>query len=271
MFDGRKKAAEIEAELVKRVARLKHSLMLTIVLYGQEEASIKYVQKKKEVGERLGIEVKVVSPEGYNLKGLGGDGLMVQLPVSGLDKEKTLELLEQIPVNKDVDGLNPKNIERMDLGKETFLPATVMAVERVMEEARVRAGAIIGVAGAKGMVGRPLVKRLKWLGFDVLEFDQGDQLDGLKGCDVIISATGQAEIIKKKYVNIGFTAIDIGFPKAEFTKEALDKAGFWTPVPGGVGPLTVVSLMENVVTAGERRDRRLRRGAWQRIIRGWSS
>ena len=105
----------------------------------------------------------------------------------------------------------------------------------------------VGVVGSEGQVGKRLVDRFSKLGFEVLGFDVGDDLKALKKCGVIISATGQAGLIKQEMVKDGVIAIDLGFPVGDFDSSVAEKASFFTPVPGGVGPVTVVSLFENLV------------------------
>lgn len=96
------------------------------------------------------------------------------------------------------------------------------------------------------MVGRRLYDRLLEIGYVVSGFEDGDDLAGLVDFDTIISSTGVASVIKPEMVKEGFLGIDLGFPKAEISEEAGAKASFLTPVPGGVGPLTVVSLFVNL-------------------------
>ena len=101
------------------------------------------------------------------------------------------------------------------------------------------------VIGSRGFVGRRLVGELKCDGMDKEDFDS----EKLKNADVIISCTGQENLIGGSMVKNGFLAIDVGYPRPEFTSDALAKASFYTPVPGGVGPVTVVMLFKNLVDA----------------------
>jgi len=180
---------------------------------------------------------------------------MVQLPVPGIEKDKARELLEIIPKDKDVDGFSSENLRLIATGEQEFVPATVMAVGKIMDEAIREVGLDIermkvAVVGSEGMVGKPLIAQLKRFGFEVGEFELGDELS-LSEYDVVISATGQAGLIKQSMVKKGVVAIDVGFPKGDF-EEGVDKvASFITPVPGGVGPMTVVCLFENLVRSVE--------------------
>ncbi len=262
-FDGRIFAGKIEFELKEKVALLGSRPRLVIFLVGEDEGSVKYVELKKQLGKRIGVEVEVRQGR-FSLKQLmkevkravgdgKTDGLMVQLPIGDLSKEETEKILRLIPLGKDVDGLNPENIELIESGEQSFLPAVVRSVERILDEGFSETGMEIdeklkiGVVGAAGNVGRPLIMRLRRFGMEVVELEQGDDLFMLKSCDVVISCTGRAGIVKKEMIKKGAICIDIGFPKGDCEDKVTEVASFFTPVPGGVGPVTVVSLMENVV------------------------
>lgn len=252
-FDGKKFAAEIERKLVGSTGRL------VILLTADNESGKIYSKKKQELGERIGVKVDVIETEvgeiAELLRGYGADesvdGLMVQLPI-GLSKEETQKILDLIPVGKDVDGLTSENLKMIATGEQWFLPATVKAVGKIVDEAIRETGLDIermkvAVVGSEGVVGRPLVWQLKRFGFEVGEFDLGSDFSQLKSFDVIISAVGKEGLIKPEMVKDGVVAIDVGFPKGDFSPDVEEKAAFFTPVPGGVGPVTVVCLFENLV------------------------
>lgn len=259
VFDGQEAAAKIEAELKERIADLKKKPRLAIVLDNETQASQpirlasnKYVQMKQEAALRVGIEVEVFKKLN-EVKQSEFDGVMVQLPSS--------EDLSQIERDKDVDGLNPKS-DSAD-STDRFVPATIKAVEKVLDqallltEADVDDNLKIAIVGAKGNVGRPLMERMQRYGMNVTGFDKEDLPAGrqgelnLKGFKVIVSCTGQAGLIKKEMVDMGVILIDVGFPKGDFEESVREKASFMTPVPKGVGPITVVSLLSNVVQSAE--------------------
>lgn len=249
VFDGKEFAAKIEEELRQRVLLMGKKPRLVIVWDGVSEASRVYVTKKKEMGKRIGVEVELekISDFRFEILEKNADGVMVQLPMVGVD-------LRQIPLEKDVDCVNPENLAAIERGEETFLPATVVAVEKIMGQALIETETDldtvkIAVVGSGGMVGKPLVARLKRFGYEVGEFDLGSDLDKLKEFNLIISAVGKPGLIEAEYVSEGSILIDVGFPKGDFGEGALRKALWYTPVPGGVGPVTVVSLMENVMQA----------------------
>lgn len=205
-----------------------------------------YVKLKREMGERLGVLVGVIfAKDVEDLKVMieaanrdeTVDGIMVQLPVMGANKEELEKILGMIHVEKDVDGLNPKS---------RFVPAVVRAVERVVEIFKISEDDEIALVGAKGSVGVRLAARLRDLSLHVTGFDIGDDMNRLKDFDVIIGSTGASNLITAEMVADKFVGIDLGYPKPDFSDEAIAKASLITPVPGGVGPMTIVALYENL-------------------------
>ncbi len=254
IFDGRAEAKKIEEKLTASGRLLGKSLLILSCeagsrFAGQEKES-NYVRLKREMGERLGVRVKVkVLRKKEEVREVLGkkideSGVLVQLPILGAGREETEEILTAIPVEKDVDGLNSAS---------SFQPAVVRAVLRILKMAGVEEGRRIGVVGAEGLVGRRLMRDLGGAGYSCLGFDLGDDLAGLLACETIVSATGVANLIQPEMVRArrfggreGIVAIDLGYPKGEFSVEVSKKASFFTPVPGGVGPMTVICLFENL-------------------------
>ena len=237
IFDGRKFAQNIEQNLPRK------NLKLVAVMLGRDKASQIYLNLKQKAAERINLNFEIRQFDDLELakkaviganQDLEVNGVMVQLPAPP-------ELVELIDYKKDVDGLKAES---------NFLPATVRAVASILEYAigeTKQTPKSISVVGAKGNVGKRLVSELKKKNFEIREFDQGDQLD--LHTDVVISATGQEGLIKGEMVKDGFILIDVGAPSPEFTKEAQEKAIFATPVPGGVGPVTVACLFANLIEA----------------------
>lgn len=221
IFDGKKFAEEIIAKLPRKKAKL------AIFLDPENASGAKYVQKKIELAKRLGIEIVMNKIDGSE------NGIMVQLP-----HPHARELISQIPPEKDVDGLKEDGL---------YLPAVVRAVKEVLlslQEDLLQKKIV--VVGAKGFVGRKLMQAFpEAVGMDKDDFDP----ERSRRADVIISATGQAGLITGSMVKKGFVAIDVGYPEAEFAPDALAKASFYTPVPGGVGPVTVAMLFTNLLNS----------------------
>lgn len=244
ILDG-KKEAEKTAKFLEESERLMGKSLLIMQCDGHAEEST-YVRLKREMGERLEVLVSVeFAKNKEELKEMLAeanvdetiDGILVQLPIRGASKEETEQILYSINPEKDIDGLNPKS---------RFVPSVVRAVERVMEIFNVDEEQPVAVVGALGEVGKRLMERLEKLGYKVRGFDIGDNLTEINKCEVVIGATGSEGLITSKMVMNGFVGIDLGYPKADFASEAFEKALMITPVPGGVGPLTVVSLYENL-------------------------
>lgn len=244
IFDG-KKQAEREAEFLEESERVLGKSLVIFQCDGRTDDSA-YVRLKREMGERLGVVVSVVyAKDKEDLKEMltaanedeTMDGILVQLPILGIDKSELEQILSSINPDKDVDGLNPKS---------RFIPAVVRAVERVVEIFKVNEDDKIALVGDQGTVGVRLMERLKDLGLSPVGFDKDDSLKGLKEFDCIVSATGVSGLISAEMVAEGFVGIDLGYPKAEFLAEAVAKASLITPVPGGVGPMTIVALYENL-------------------------
>ncbi len=243
-FDGNKES-ERQAEFLEESERVLGKSLVIFQCDGRTDDSA-YVRLKREMGERLGVVVSVVfAKDKTELQEMltaansdeTVDGILVQLPILGADKDEVDHILSSINPEKDIDGLNPKS---------RFIPAVVRAVERIVEIFKITEDEKVALVGYKGTVGTRLMERLRDLGLTVGGFDKGDSLNGLMGYDVIISATGVSGVIKGDMVMDGFTGIDLGYPKGDFASEAVAKATLITPVPGGVGPMTIVALYENL-------------------------
>lgn len=233
-FDGR----EFARKIIDKLKKLEIINKKLVVFYNPEDkASRVYTSVKERVAQELGVNfVKVPVSEIKDFSNYeDADGILFQMPL-GVDNEQ--ELINLIDPKKDVDGLREDSL---------FLPAAVRAVQKVLSaQCPVLRDKKIYIVGASGFVGRKLMKafgvRYSVFGMDKDNFDPKK----LKTADVIISTTGQKEIIGGGMVKQGFVAIDVGYPEAGFTPEALAKASFYTPVPGGVGPVTVAMLFANL-------------------------
>ncbi|MGB9911004.1 MAG: bifunctional 5,10-methylenetetrahydrofolate dehydrogenase/5,10-methenyltetrahydrofolate cyclohydrolase [Microgenomates group bacterium] len=269
IFDGKKLAEEKEKILAQKVAELKKKTgitpKLTAFLIGENPASILYLKKKSEAGKRVGIEVEVVKIKKITslinlIEEKNNDfkthGIMVQLPLPEEFKNWELKILESISPIKDVDCLTPVNLGLLARGQPRFLPATVKAVLEIIKNSNFKVlGSNIVVVGASNIVGKPLALLLSNLGATVTLCRSKTKNLAKFTCqaDFLISATGVPNLIKAEMVKREAIVIDVGAPKADVDFEKVKKiASFITPVPGGVGPLTVVSLLENLLIAFER-------------------
>ncbi|MDO8488179.1 MAG: bifunctional 5,10-methylenetetrahydrofolate dehydrogenase/5,10-methenyltetrahydrofolate cyclohydrolase [bacterium] len=227
IFNGRKFAEEVTQELVGKISQLDRPLKIAVLVDEQNESATRYTQLK----ERLAGRLRVVFSRIDSLNEAGdADGILVQLPYPN-----SKQLIDKIPQAKDVDGLRSDNL---------FKPAVVRAILEILKFAVVQ-GLLSGqvmVVGSQGFVGSRLVAELNCQGMDEGDFNA----DKLKQADTIISCTGQANLITADMVKPGAILIDVGAPQAEFTAQALAKSAFYTPVPGGVGPVTVAMLFKNL-------------------------
>jgi methylenetetrahydrofolate dehydrogenase (NADP+)/methenyltetrahydrofolate cyclohydrolase len=241
IVDGVKIAAKIEAELKERALRIIHSGVtpcLGIIVFDDDKAGQVYSRLKAEAAGRLGIKI-VRSNKDSVLDQWNRDdsihGIMIQRPgYRGPEFEKYWqELVVKIAPKKDVDGLRQDSV---------FVPATVRAVELILKTVAAQGNTLII---GRGMIGRALGKRLG--AKNISSHDDNLTAEILKA-DILICASGRPRSIKS--VKPGATVIDIGWPKGDVDLEAVkDSASAVTPVPGGVGPVTVVSLLDNLLQA----------------------
>lgn len=263
IFDGRKFAEEKEKELAKKVLDLKsHGIYphLASIIVGNNPASEMYVGMKKKRAEAIGIQVSVyrVSLRDKEedliklIEFLNNDpdftGIMIQMPLPEkfqmlkkqiISKAWPISLVNLIRPEKDVDGLREDS---------KFLHPTSKAVLEIIKFAEGVGTAC--VVGATGMVGKPLVQELKKLNYKVIECNS--KTEDLKGrtlqADILVSATGVPNLIKADMVKKGAIVIDVGSPVGDIDFDSVSKvAGFITPVPRGVGPVTISCLLENLL------------------------
>ncbi|MFH2019672.1 MAG: bifunctional 5,10-methylenetetrahydrofolate dehydrogenase/5,10-methenyltetrahydrofolate cyclohydrolase [bacterium] len=263
-FDGREFAREIEAILRQRLRSGMRVPKVVSVLVGSDPASELYTKLKTEAAQRVGIEYEVVRIEREKgrveelrklISKIGEreevTGVMVQMPIPGLTRAEMEEVVCAIPLQKDVDGLRWE-----ESGK---IPATVKAIFLILEKIQVDKGADIYnknyvVVGSHGSVGKPLVHFLKDKGVGEIEevnSQTGEKQEILKKAEVVISCVGKEGVITGEMVSEGAIVIDVGSPRGDMTEEVYQKATVAVPAPGGVGPVTVASLMENAAEVVE--------------------
>lgn len=257
-LDGKQVANQILTSLRIKVLNENLQPFLATILVGDDNASKIYVNLKKTAIESIGAKMQIfefskdtlVSQIKRQIVHLNNDksvtGIMIQLPIPGKLSEYKNEFINLIGGSKDVDGLKTNS---------NYTAATVKAVLAVLDIAKsgnfFTDKSQIAVVGFKGEVGKRLLKILK-KEHKTISLDIGDDLDNLKKADVVISATGKPSLIKSRHLKTNAVLIDVGAPKPEFDKSCYRKASFYTPVPGGVGPLTVASLVDNLVEAASK-------------------
>lgn len=236
ILDGKAIAASRAKALSLKVTEFKslknRPPKLAIVLIGDNEASKLYVSMKVKKAAEVGIETEVRQDLNTD-----ADGIIVQLP-------GPQELVDQIPLEKDVDGLRPGS---------KFLPATVKGILTLLDKDDF-SGEHVVIIGRSNIVGKPMALEMINRGATVTVCNSKTKNLGeiTKQADILISATGHPNLITKDMVKTGATVIDVGSPKGDVDFENVKVvAGAITPVPGGVGPMTIVSLLENVYTTAK--------------------
>ncbi len=280
VIDGKALGAELENSLKIRVSNIKkvhRPPHLVVIIVGDDPASKVYVRNKERACKRIGIDSTRVdlpstcSPEDLeNLIGEfnedpGVDGILVQSPLpTGFDEIGITELIDP---RKDVDGFHPINLGRIVTGRlGGLLPCTPSAVMKILESTGVEMkGKRALVVGRSRIVGMPTALLMAQKGIDATVtvcHSKSEDLEGLcKSSDIIVAAAGKAGMIHHQWVPIGSIIIDVGINRVEedgrsrlvgdVEGAASTRASWITPVPGGVGPMTIAMLMSNTVTAAE--------------------
>lgn len=269
LIDGKKIQTEMIEELNKEVSGLKSIPKLVIIQIGDFGPSNKYVAQKKTVGEKVGILVEHIRFTEENteeevlnkIDELNDDknvhGVMVQLPLpKGFDEDK---ITNRVASYKDVDGLTTENIGRLFDGKNAFTPCTALGVMELFKRYNISLkGKHAVILGRSKLVGKPLIACLLNENATVTVcHSKTENLDSItKKADILIVAIGKKYFVTKDMVRRGTVVIDVGinvedgkiYGDVNF-EDVKQKASYMTPVPNGVGRMTVISLMKNVIKA----------------------
>jgi methylenetetrahydrofolate dehydrogenase (NADP+) / methenyltetrahydrofolate cyclohydrolase len=274
LIDGKAVAEALRASIAARVAALPFRPGLAVVLLGEEPASATYVRNKDKAAKQVGIDAWTIRmPEDTSREALFAriealnadpavDGILVQLPLPAhID---VAEVVEAIDPAKDVDGFHPVNLGGLASGRPALVPCTALGVMRLLAHENVTiSGARALVLGRSAIVGRPLAALL--LAADAtVTVAHSRTLDLALECrraEILVAAMGKPEMVLGDWIMPGATVIDVGINRLPDGRlvgdvafaEAANIAGAITPVPGGVGPMTIACLLENTVTAAERR------------------
>ncbi len=287
ILDGKKTAAAIKEEIALEVTKLKHegkkTPHLAAVIVGNNGASITYVNAKVKACERVGFNSTLVElPEDITEQALlteinnlntnkDIDGFIVQLPLpKHIDEQK---ILMAVDPKKDVDGFHPTNVGKMALNLPTFISATPFGILELLDRYNVEtSGKHVVVIGRSHIVGSPmsiLLAQKRKVGNATVTLTHS-RTKNLKEitlqADIVVAALGIPEFLKADMVKENVTVIDVGITRVEDTSkksgfrllgdvafdEVAKKANFITPVPGGVGPMTIAMLLKNTLLACER-------------------
>ena len=271
LIDGKKVAKEIEDELQKKVAQMPIPPKLSVVQVGEDPASTSYIRAKANAAERIGITLThhhlssdISKKELENLVNKLNkteDGIIVQLPLP-TDYESVLDLIE--PEN-DVDGFHPINLGKIVQESSGMKPCTPAGIiELLSRTGNDPSGKNVVVVGRSTIVGKPISLLLLQKGMDatvtVCHSRTPDIHKFCKEADILIVAVGYPDTVTKDMVKPGAVVIDVGVNRTDeglvgdTSFDVRDVAGALTPVPGGVGPMTVVMLMSNVVEAASKKQ-----------------
>lgn len=277
IIDGKLFAEGLRAKLTEQIAVLKQdngiTPGLTVVLVGEDPASQVYVRNKQKFAEECGMnsvtikkDVETTQEELLKLiQELNNDasvhGILVQLPLPKHIHEQTV--LQSILPEKDVDGFHPVNVGRLSIGEPSLIPCTPLGSLLLLKD---KLGNLSGkkavIVGRSNIVGKPMLQLLLKENCTVtIAHSRTENLPAVcREADIIVAAVGQPRLIKGDWVKEGATVIDVGINRIEENgknrlvgdvdyDEVAPKAAFITPVPGGVGPMTIACLLRNTLTA----------------------
>lgn len=273
LMDGKALAAKIRSGLREETEELvKKGIIpkLAVILVGDNPASKIYVRNKSKACEDAGVEFEEhILPENTKMNELleiieslnsrkDINAILLQSPIpNGLDINKAFETIDY---RKDVDGFNPVNIGKLMIGQDAFISCTPFGIIRMLEEYNIQIeGSNAVVIGRSNIVGKPMAQCLlnKNATVTICHSKTKNLSEITRNADILISAVGRINMVTEDMVKEGAVVVDVGMNRKEDGKLAGDvdfekvckKASYITPVPGGVGPMTIAMLMNNVVKA----------------------
>jgi methylenetetrahydrofolate dehydrogenase (NADP+) / methenyltetrahydrofolate cyclohydrolase len=273
LIDGKALGAKVREEVAASVAELGH-VGLATVLVGDDPASHIYIDLKQKAAQHAGIEARDVKlPADTSEEELlatiaevnaddSVDGLLVQLPLPDhIDENR---VIEAIAPEKDVDGITPVNAGRLYLGRPALVPGTPLGIMRMLDEYDIPLeGAHAVVVGRSAIVGKPIAHLLlqRDATVTICHSRTQDLQRYTLDADVLVAAVGRTHLIAPDMVKFGSTVIDVGMNRDENSRKvlgdvdpgAMEEAAYMTPVPGGVGPMTIAMVLQNAVTAARLR------------------
>ena len=272
IIDGKELSASLKDEMKVQIAQLEAKYgrkpCLSVIIVGEDPASQSYVRGKIKAAAYVGMDSRLIEKPATisqeellsliaDLNADGGvDGILVQLPLpKHIDSNKVIEAITPI---KDVDGFHPMNVANLWLGLDCMVPCTPKGVMKVLERAGVEvAGKTAVVVGRSNIVGKPVAKLL--LDANATVIIAHSRTKDLKAvtlqADILVAATGSLGLIKGDMVKPGAIVVDVGIGRGADGKlhgdvdfeAACERAAYITPVPGGVGPMTITMLMSNTI------------------------
>ena len=275
IINGKELASKIRADLKEEVIELKSKGIvpkLAVIMVGDDKASKVYVRNKSKACEEIGIEYEeFLMEENISMEELLGlietlnnrediHGILLQSPIpKHLDINKAFN---KIDYRKDVDGFNPINVGKLSIGEDCFISCTPFGVVKMLEAYNIDVqGKNVVIIGRSNIVGKPLIQcMLKKNGTVTVCHSKTQNIKEITSrADILIAALGKAKFVTQDMVKDGAVIIDVGINRNDDGKLVGDvdfenvekKASYITPVPGGVGPMTIAMLMTNVVKAAK--------------------
>lgn len=276
ILDGKATAQAVREDVAARVARLVEAGVqpgLTVVLVGEDPASQVYVRNKDRAATAAGFRVDTLrlpadTPQAdllAHVERLNADdavhGILVQLPLpKGLDADEVVRALDP---RKDVDGLHPENVAALVTGAEGLVPCTPAGCIEVLDRHDIPLeGRHVVVVGRSMLVGKPLAQLAlaRNATVTICHSRTTDLADHCRRADVLVAAVGRAKLVQGDWVREGATVLDVGINRGDDGKlvgdvdfeAARERAAWITPVPGGIGPMTIAMLLANTATAAAR-------------------
>lgn len=274
VIDGRAIAASLRVRLAAEVAALPFRPRLVVILVGDDAASAVYVRNKQKAAAEAGLaggteRLPAETTEAALLARIAAlnadpevDGILVQLPLP--PQIRSDAVIAAIDPLKDVDGFHPLNAGALAIGRPTLVPCTPKGVMTLLSEAGIPlAGARAVVLGRSAIVGRPMAALLTLADATVTlaHSRTRDLAAECRRAEIVVAAVGRAEMVRGDWIAPGAAVIDVGINRGAdgglvgdvAYAEAAAHAGWITPVPGGVGPMTIATLLENTVIAAKAR------------------
>ena len=276
IIDGKAIGAQVRMEIRKRIEAAKRSVRLDAVLVGDDRAAAIYAQNQAKTCAEAGIEYHLHTlPASCGYDEIAGrillmnteesiKAIMLHLPLPvGVDTERIQSL---IAPEKDVEGVNPANIGNVVYGRRSLVPCTALAVLEMIESTGITLrGSKCVVVGASNIVGKPIAVLLMRAEATVVSANKFTQnLSSLtREADIVIAAAGVASLVKPDWIKPGAVVVDVGINRVagadgksvtvgDVDPQVAEIAGWMSPVPGGVGPMTVAMLLRNVAEAALR-------------------
>lgn len=267
ILDGKKLSEKILDGIKEKISQMPKKPRLAVVLVGENPVSLKYIKQKENACKKIGADFILYNfPESVTSKKLREElnniiksplntGIIIQLPLpQHVNKQY---ILDAVPHQKDVDVLSSSSLGKFYTGKSGIISPTTGGIARLLEEYKIEMkGKIVVIVGAGSLVGKP---------FGILALQRGATVvlcneftkniaDFTKKADILISATGKPDLISGKMIKKGVVLVDAGFSTVDNTikgdinfESASKKSSYITPVPGGVGPMTVAFLLCNLI------------------------